>query len=286
MLVEFAGVIRRPGARATVEGILGMRVDATDYVRATRQIVAWARRGESRYVCCASVNNVMEAYDSAEFRRVMNGADLVTSDGMPLVWGLRRLGLPEATRVYGPRLTEHVLAAAAAEGLPVGFYGCTAEVLAQLRAAVQRRWPQLAIRYAFAPPFRPLRPEEDATVTAAIRTSGVRILFVGLSTPKQEYWMAAHRGRIPAVMLGVGAAFDFLAGTKPQAPAWMQGAGLEWLFRLATEPRRLWRRYLKHNPRFLVFFSFQLAGWRRYTIQAPGVLGTSPETGKEQPHAD
>ncbi|MCS6953700.1 MAG: WecB/TagA/CpsF family glycosyltransferase [Bryobacterales bacterium] len=234
--------------------ILGMQLHACTYSAATNRILAWAQRGEPRYVGFALVNNVMEACDSPDLRAVTNIADLVTPDGMPFVWAQRRLGLPEATRVYGPRLTEHVLTAAAAEGPPVGFYGCTAEVLAQLRATVQRRWPQPAIRYAFAPPFRPLRPEEDAAVTAAIRASGVRLLLVGSSTPKQEHWMAAHRGRIPAVMLGVGAAFDFLAGTKSQAPVWMQGAGLEWLFRLATEPRRLWRRYREHNPRSVALF--------------------------------
>jgi N-acetylglucosaminyldiphosphoundecaprenol N-acetyl-beta-D-mannosaminyltransferase len=221
-------------------------------------VIEWAQRAESRYVCCASVNNVMEAYDAAEFRRLMNAADLVTPDGMPLVWGLRRLGAPAATRVYGPELMRRLLAAAAEAGLPVGFYGATEAVLARLRAAVEQWQPELRIGYHFAPPFRPLTAAEDAHITEAIRASGVRILFVGLSTPKQEQWMAAHRGRVPAVMLGVGAAFDFLAGTKPQAPGWMQRAGLEWLFRLATEPRRLAPRYLKQNPRFVILLARQL----------------------------
>ncbi|HXG35230.1 MAG TPA: WecB/TagA/CpsF family glycosyltransferase, partial [Bryobacteraceae bacterium] len=225
---------------------------------ATRLVVEWARRGESRMVCCASVNNVMQACEAPAFRALMNAADLVTPDGMPLVWGLRRLGVPGAGRVYGPELMRRLLGAAAAAGLPVGFYGATEAVLARLRAAVQKRHPRLSIRYYYAPPFRPLTPEEDARITEAIRASGVRILFVGLSTPKQELWMAAHRGRVPAVMLGVGAAFDFLAGTKPQAPGWMQRAGLEWLFRLATEPRRLGPRYLKQNPKFVILFARQL----------------------------
>jgi N-acetylglucosaminyldiphosphoundecaprenol N-acetyl-beta-D-mannosaminyltransferase len=237
--------------------ILGMRVDPTSYPDAVGRILGWARDGESRYVCAASVNNVMEGYDSAEFRRIMNGADLVTPDGMPLVWGLRMLGMAGATRVYGPDLMRATLAAAERAGVPVGFYGATDGVLARLLAAVRRRYPRLDVRYAFAPPFRPLSEAEDAKVVRELRESGARILFVGLSTPKQERWMAAHRGRIPAVMLGIGAAFDFLAGVKPQAPRWMQGCGLEWLFRLATEPRRLWRRYLKHNPRFATLFALQ-----------------------------
>ncbi len=209
-------------------------------------------------VCCASVNNVMQAREAAAFGELMNAADLVTPDGMPLVWGLRRLGVPAAGRVYGPELMRRLLRAAAAARLPVGFYGASEAVLERLRGAVQQRHPELLIGYHYAPPFRPLAPEEDARITEAIRASGIRILFVGLSTPKQERWMAAHRGRVPAVMLGVGAAFDFLAGTKPQAPGWMQRAGLEWLFRLATEPRRLAPRYLKQNPKFMILFARQL----------------------------
>jgi N-acetylglucosaminyldiphosphoundecaprenol N-acetyl-beta-D-mannosaminyltransferase len=194
----------------------------------------------------------MEAHDSPEFRDVMNGADLVTSDGMPLVWLLRLLGVREATRVYGPDLTPAVLEAAADAGIPVGFYGGSPAVLAELVRRVTGRYRGLTVAYAESPPFRPATAEEDARTTRAISDSGARILFVGLNTPKQDRWMQAHRGRVPAVMLGVGAAFDFLAGSKPQAPRWMQRSGLEWTFRLATEPRRLWRRYLRHNPRFAV----------------------------------
>ena len=238
--------------------ILGMRLDATSYHDAAQRILGWARAGESRYLCAASVNNVMEAHDSRDFLRIMNEADLVTPDGMPLVWGLRMLGAREATRVYGPDLTPVVLAAAQREGIPVGFYGASQGTLERLFTVVRRRYPDLEIAYAFAPPFRPLAPNEDAAVTRRIRNSGARILFVGLSTPKQERWMAAHRGRVLAVMLGVGAAFDFLAGVKPQAPLWVRDSGLEWLFRLACEPRRLGRRYLKHNPRFAALFALQL----------------------------
>ncbi len=252
------------GAEPVSRRILGMRVDRTSYRDAVERVLAWARSGESRYVCAASVNNVMEAHDSDEFRRIMNGADLVTPDGMPLVWALRMLGAGDAARVYGPELTPIVLGAAEGAGVPVGFYGATDGVLARLVAAVRRRFPRLEMPYAFGPPFRPLSQAEDEQVVREIRASGVKILLVGLSTPKQERWMAAHRGLVPAVMLGVGAAFDFLAGVKPQAPRWMQDRGLEWLFRLGTEPRRLWWRYLKHNPRFAALFAAQLLE-RRFT---------------------
>jgi len=246
--------------------MLGMRVDATSYGDATRRVVEWACAAESRYVCVATVNNVMEAYDSPGFRAVMNAADLVTPDGMPLVWGLRMLGVREATRVYGPELTPAILGEAERRGLAVGFYGAEPAVLRKLVAALERRYRRLRISYAYAPPFRPLTPDEDEKIVQEIQHSGVRILFVGLSTPKQERWMAAHRDRVPAVMLGVGAAFDFLAGVKPQAPRWMQNSGLEWLFRLATEPRRLWRRYLRHNPRFVAFFALQVLNLRRFPV--------------------
>jgi len=238
--------------------ILGVRVDATSYRDATAQVLRWAGDGGSRAVAVATVNNVMEAHDDPSYLEVMNAADLVTPDGMPLVWGLRRLGVASATRVYGPDLTPLVLAAAADAGVEVGFYGSSPEVLSALLDRVRADHPSLEVVYAISPPFGDLSPEEDAAIVDAINASGCRILFVGLGCPRQERWIVDHRGRVGAVMLGVGAAFDFLAGTKRQAPAVLQRAGLEWLFRLGTEPRRLWRRYLRHNPRFVVLFGRQL----------------------------
>jgi N-acetylglucosaminyldiphosphoundecaprenol N-acetyl-beta-D-mannosaminyltransferase len=235
-----------------------MRVDATSYEDATRQIIGWARLSRSRYVCVAAVNNVMEAHGDARYMRVMNRADLVTPDGMPLVWGLRWLGVEGATRVYGPDLTPSILEAAEREGLAVGFYGGAPNVLEALVAETRRGWPDLEIAYAHSPPYRDLTTEEDGQVVQAIGESGAKILFVGLGCPRQETWMASHQGRLGAVMVGVGAAFDFLAGTKKQAPRSMQRAGLEWLFRLATEPTRLWKRYLRQNPRFVLLFGAQL----------------------------
>lgn len=238
--------------------ILGMRVDATSYDAAAEQVITWAKAGESRYVCVSTVHMVMEGHDRAEFQRIVNAADMVTPDGMPLVWGLKLLGIPSATRVYGPDLTPVVCEYAAREGVPVGFYGGTPEVLDRMIANLTARYPGLQVVYRHSPPFRPLTAEEEAREIEEIRASGARILFVGLGCPKQEQWMAARRGRIDAVMLGVGAAFDFLAGAKRQAPDLIQSLGLEWLFRLATEPRRLWRRYLYNNPRFVVLFAAQV----------------------------
>jgi len=240
--------------------ILGMRVDVMSYQSATRDIVEWGRAGTSRYICIANTHMVMESYDDDTFRRIVNAADLVTPDGMPIVWGLQFLGVKRASRVYGPDLMLSVLAAAERENLGIGFYGGSPETLGSLKTVVMERFPKLKISYAASPPFRPLMYEEDTRVVDDINASGVRVLFVGLGCPKQEHWMAEHVGRIRAVMVGVGAAFDFIARVKPQAPRWMMGAGLEWLFRLAIEPGRLWRRYLWHNPRFVALFAMQLLG--------------------------
>jgi N-acetylglucosaminyldiphosphoundecaprenol N-acetyl-beta-D-mannosaminyltransferase len=244
--------------------VLGMRVDGTSYAAATAMIIQWAKQGESRYVCEVPVNMVMESYDCAEHQAVINRADLVTPGGMPIVWVLRRLGLRGQPRVYGPELTLHICEAAARQGLPVGFYGGTKTALALLVKRLQMQYPGLTVAYAHSPPFRPPTLDEESATIADIRQSGRRILFVGLGCPKQECWMARHRGRIPAVMVGVGAAFDFISGTKPQAPHWMQRMGLGWLFRLCTEPRRLWHRYAWHNPRFVGLVAWQLActRWR------------------------
>jgi N-acetylglucosaminyldiphosphoundecaprenol N-acetyl-beta-D-mannosaminyltransferase len=243
---EFSAV---PGHYA--EFIVGMRVDVETYASATVRILAWARRGESRTVCAANVHMAMEAHDSAEFQRTVNGADLVTSDGVPLVWTLRARGFAQATRVYGPDLMLAVCAAAAAQGVPVAFFGGTDELLAALAAVLTRRFPALVIAVKIAPPFGEFSKEQNGNYASRLRASRAGIVFVGLGCPKQERWMAAMRGAVPAVFLGVGAAFAFHAGRVRQAPGWLQRAGLEWAFRLAVEPRRLWRRYFRHNPRFV-----------------------------------
>jgi N-acetylglucosaminyldiphosphoundecaprenol N-acetyl-beta-D-mannosaminyltransferase len=235
-----------------------MRVDATSYDDAVARILEWANRGESRYVCAACVNNVIEAHDDEAYRTYMNGADLVTPDGMPLVWGLRMLGAGESSRVYGPDLTEALCERAARAGVPVGFYGGAPDVLDDLLVACKRRWPDLRVAYHLSPPFRPLTAEEEGRIVEDINASGARILFVGIGTPKQDMWMARNRGRVQAVMLGVGAAFDFIAGRKSQAPDFLQSAGMEWLFRLLTEPKRLWKRYLYRNPRYVALFGAQV----------------------------
>jgi N-acetylglucosaminyldiphosphoundecaprenol N-acetyl-beta-D-mannosaminyltransferase len=185
---------------------------------------------------------------------------------MPLVWCLKLLGIKNTLRVTGPFLTPYILQKASECGIPVGFYGgASQERLDRLLEILSQEYPDLQVPYAWAPPFRPLTDEEDATVRKEIAESGVKILFVGLGCPKQERWVASHTREFDGVMLGVGAAFDFIAGIKPMAPVWMQNTGLEWLYRLLCEPKRLWKRYLKQNPAFILLFMLQLTKIRRFT---------------------
>jgi N-acetylglucosaminyldiphosphoundecaprenol N-acetyl-beta-D-mannosaminyltransferase len=255
---------RSAGADLQARYVLGMRVDATSYEDAAQHVVRWAHEGRSCYVCAASVHTTMESFDSPEFRQVVNGADLVTPDGRPLVWALRILGVWDASQVRGTDLTTHVVERAAREDVPIGLYGGTPQLLDDFARILEARHPGTRIVCKIAPPFRPLTPEEDEAVTRDIAASGARILFVGIGCPKQERWMAARQGRVRAVMLGVGAAFDFHTGRVRQAPRWMRVAGLEWIFRVLMDPLRLWKRYAKNNPRFIGLFLMQLLGLRRF----------------------
>lgn len=240
--------------------VLGARVNAINYSRAIEIVQDWSAGHQSRYVCIANVHMLMEAIDSTEYRQIVNSADLVTPDGMPLVWMMRLKGQRDQPRVYGPTLMLHILEAAAREKISVGFYGGAPDVLESLVRRMQARYEGLKVAFSFSPPFRAMSQEEDHTIVEQINQSGARIVFVSLGCPKQEVWMAIHRGKVNAVMMGVGAAFDFHSGVKPQAPMWIQKVGLEWLFRLLAEPQRLWRRYLYHNPRFIVLALADLLG--------------------------
>jgi N-acetylglucosaminyldiphosphoundecaprenol N-acetyl-beta-D-mannosaminyltransferase len=207
----------------------------------------------------------MEAHDAPEFREILKRADLITPDGMPLVWLMRLKGVRRQQRTYGPTLMLHILKMAEREKIPVGFYGAEPTTLDVLIARLKKAYPALQIAYAFSPPFRFLNHDETIQIRQEIIRSDVRILFVGLGCPRQEKWIDSQRGHIPAVMIGVGAAFDFHAGVKQQAPDWMQKLGLEWLFRLLTEPQRLWKRYLYHIPRFIVLAVADLLGFVKRT---------------------
>jgi len=256
--------VPEPGGRERY-GVLGVWIDAVDPGRAGDAIEGWIARGERGYVCLSNVHSVMEARRDEGLRGTLNAAALTVPDGVPLVWVGRLKGHRGVRRVYGPDLTLLLCERAARRGHRCFFYGGAPGVAEQLGQALALRFPGLKVVGAEAPPFRPLTAEEDAEAVGRINAAGPDLVFVGLGCPKQERWMAAHRDRLQAAaLLGVGAAFDFHTGRVPQAPRWMMRSGLEWLFRLAQEPRRLWHRYLVYNPLFLLQVSLELLGLRRY----------------------
>lgn len=237
--------------------ILGMRVDATSYEEATSRIMSLSRQKHGSYVSVANVHMTMETWDDENFRKIVNESELVTPDGMPLVWALRALGVNNIHRVYGPTLTLHICEAAASEKIPIALYGGTVESLEDFHDFLENTFPGINIVCKISPPFRTLSRSEDEAFTQEIVNSGAQIVFVGIGCPKQEHWMADHKRQIPATMVGVGAAFDFHSGRVKQSPHFLQKIGLEWCFRLFMEPRRLWKRYIYNNPRFVLLFLFQ-----------------------------
>ncbi|GAA0671122.1 WecB/TagA/CpsF family glycosyltransferase [Kitasatospora atroaurantiaca] len=232
--------------------VLGVGISAVNPRLALEEITRWIDEGRPGYVCVTGVHGVMECQRDPELLRIHNESGLTVPDGMPMVWAGRRAGAERMSRVPGPGLMLDVLSRAAERGWSSYLYGAGEGVPELLGERLTGRLPGLKIAGAESPPFRPLTPQEDAEAVERINDSGADLVWVGLSTPKQERWMAAHRDRLAApVLLGVGAAFDFHAGLKSQAPLWMQQRGLEWSYRLAKEPRRLWRRYLRNNPAYL-----------------------------------
>lgn len=245
--------------------VLGVGISAIDIGDALQMIEWWIESRDQHYVCVCTVNTVMECQKDPQLRKIVNSAGLATPDGVPLVWLTKLSGFRNVDRVYGPDLLLAFCALAENKGYSNFFYGGADGVPEELAKNLQQRFPKLKIVGTFSPPFRPLTPEEDRSLREMIDTASPDVLWVGLSTPKQERWMADHLGyiRVP-VMIGVGAAFDFLSGRVKQAPRWMQRSGLEWLFRLSQEPRRLWRRYLIYNPLFIYNLFLQWTGLRDF----------------------
>ena len=235
------------------------------------QMQEWiAEKGNAHYIAVTGMHGVMEAQHDPEFRSILNEADLVVPDGMPLIWLGRYRGFKLARRVYGPELLQSFCAESAGRPYKHFFYGGAPGVADKLAQQLGHRYPGLQIAGTYCPPFRPLNEEEDREVTRIIQASGTDVLWIGLSTPKQERWMSEHRNklRVP-VMVGVGAAFDFHTGRVVQAPKWMREHGLEWLFRLAREPRRLWRRYLLFGSQFVWLVLLELLGLRKFPQPVP-----------------
>ena len=243
--------------RRTTGSVLDAQIDAMSWDTAMTRLLGWAHARESRYVTVCNVHVVVSASRNAAYRDIINGSDMATPDGAPVAWMLRRLGFADQPRISGPDLMWALCERAAKEYLPVYFYGSTEATLALLKQRLGEAFPTLLMSME-SPPFRTLTAEEDIAAVHRINASGAGLVFVGLGCPKQERWMHEHRGRINAVMLGVGAAFDFHAGTVRRAPAWMRDSGLEWLHRLLSEPGRLWKRYLVTNTLFIIGAARQL----------------------------
>jgi N-acetylglucosaminyldiphosphoundecaprenol N-acetyl-beta-D-mannosaminyltransferase len=245
--------------------VLGVPLAVTDYERTLDWIDAAVALGAREYLCVAAVHTVMESRDDDALREAVDGAAFTVPDGQPLAWALRKLGHDIDARVYGPELMARACERAQRSGQRFYLYGGRDErVLAQLVANLLDRHPALQLAGGYSPPFKELSDADLDAIAQRINAARPDVVWVGIGVPKQEKWMAAMRGRLDApVLIGVGAAFDFHAGLVPQAPAWMQRRGLEWLFRLNQEPRRLFRRYARHNPRFVAGFARQWASHRR-----------------------
>ena len=244
--------------------VLGIPLALTDYERTMDWMDATIAGREQGYVCVAAVHTVMVCQEDADLRAAVLNSSLTVPDGQPLVWAMNALGHELPSRVYGPELMARYCERSAHTGTRMFLYGGRNQgALVQLALNLRRRYPGLKIVGGYSPPFRPLSAEEEDGVVAEINRSGADVVWVGIGVPKQEKWMAAMRDRLDApVLVGVGAAFDFHAGLVAQAPNWMQSLGMEWAYRLSREPRRLWRRYAKYNPRFVSGFARQWARTR------------------------
>jgi N-acetylglucosaminyldiphosphoundecaprenol N-acetyl-beta-D-mannosaminyltransferase len=245
--------------------ILGIGISPINLDQAVHTLDRWREEGRRDYVCCVSVHGLVTAQRDPAIRSALNGSGMATEDGMPLVWWSRLSGFAGARRVCGSDLLEAMSALATKRGHRHYFYGGSPRVVEQLVGRLTHRFPGLVIAGYRSPPFRALTEAEDAADIAAINAAQPDYVWIGLGMPKQEKWMASHVGKVnAAALIGVGAAFDFHAGTKPRAPGWMQRSGLEWLFRLVSEPRRLAHRYVVDNTMFVVHTAQQLIGLRAY----------------------
>ncbi|MEY8201287.1 MAG: WecB/TagA/CpsF family glycosyltransferase [Colwellia sp.] len=239
--------------------VISMDVALTNIDDALNSVESLAIKEAGAYVCVSNVHMCMEVFDSVEFKRVVNNADLVIPDGRPLSWAQKLLGHSHAQQVRGQDIMNAICEQSGSKNLNIGLYGGSSdELLKQVVAKLNLSYPDIQITFSYSPPFRPLTVQEDQAIIKQINDACVNVLFVGIGCPKQERWMAEHKDSLNCVMLGVGAAYDFIAGSKKHAPRWMQKIGLEWLFRLVSEPQRLWKRYLQQNPRFIYYFAKQL----------------------------
>ena len=238
--------------RRTRRHVLGIPVDVLGWSDVLDRIFYWAHRNESRTICVCDVNNIVQAIRNPDHREAIASADTVTPDGAPVAWMLRRNGHRDQRRISGPDLMLACCRRATEDGTPMLFYGSTPSTLLRLEQRLRATFPDINIVQSISPPFYKLSAEEDSAMVDRINGSGARIIWVGLGCPKQEAWLHSHKDRIHAVMVGVGAAFDFHAGVVKRAPCWMQQHGLEWCYRILQDPRRLAKRYLVSNTIFIM----------------------------------
>ena len=244
--------------------ILGINVSALNMTLAAQQIDEWIQNRQPHYVCVTPAHSVMDGYSHPELRKIFNSSGMTTPDGMAIVWLLHLNGQKEAGRVYGPDLMETICALSPEKGWRHFFYGGAEGVADELASRLSARNPGLQVVGVYSPPFRDLTSQEEAEITALIRQANPDVLWVGISSPSQDRWMSRFVDPLNVpVLIGVGAAFDFLSGRKQQAPRWIQRSGFEWLFRLVSEPRRLWRRYIQY-PRFAILATLQLLGLKKF----------------------
>lgn len=234
-----------------VKRLIASPVTALPFQDQIATMLNWASRRESRVVCVANVHMLTEAHKDGNFASVLEEADLVTPDGMPLVWMMRLMGVKEQDRVAGLTIILALCKLAPRQNISIFFLGCHKEILDRMRVRLESEFPDVKIAGMEPLPFRPLTQVEDDAIVQKVNNSGAGLVFVALGCPKQEYWIAQHKDKIQAVMIGVGAAFPMFAGLLKRAPRWMQILGLEWLFRLCQEPRRLWHRYWSSNRIFI-----------------------------------
>lgn len=254
----------KPPARVN---ILGVGISAINMAQALDQVACWIEQRQQEYVVVCPVHTVMLTQSDPDYRALVNRAGMVTPDGMPLVFLSRRMNHKHVGRVYGPDLMLALSEFSVSRGYRHYYYGGAEGVPELLADTLAQRYAGLQVVGTCSPPFRALTPEEDQAIVDRINAAEPDIVWVGLGCPKQDIWMAEHRAKLNApVLIGVGAAFDFLSGRKRQAPRWMQRSGLEWFHRLLSEPRRLWHRYLVYNPLFVYFVLLQMVGLRRIKL--------------------
>ncbi len=257
-----------PVSKLSCFNLLGVNVSTINMTMALKTFDHWIDCKQAHYVCVTPVHSIMMCRDDIHLRKIYNRAGMVTPDGMPVVWMGKRQGNEHMGRVYGPDLMLALCDHSQSCEYRHFFYGGSEEVVKEMVDKFSQQFPDLQIAGYYSPPFRELTLEEDTQISEIINAASPHFVWIGLGAPKQEYWMEQHLEKLaPAILIGVGAAFDFHAGHKPQAPIWMQRNGLEWLFRFASEPRRLWKRYLINNPRFIFHSFMQLTGLRKYPIE-------------------